>query len=466
MGRVAVVGGGFAGLAAAAALAARGHRVTILEAQPETGGAARRVVAAGARVDVGPTILTDLAPLRHLSAQVGSSLEELGALERIDPAFLVAFPGRARVPFCSDPSRTRAALEALGPHAGRDWETLLDLAARAERLAQHFYARGDIAGPADLLRFLAGGGISPRDLLPFIRYGSLGRLLAARVRTPELRTFLGHFARFVGLDAARAPAVTLVIPYLMLRQGVWYPRGGMAALAERIQDAGMKRGATVRPGTRVRGLEIHGRRVRAVRVADGTELAVDACVSAVDVAEAAAWLPGLRLGRRAARQRPGLAARVAWWVVEGRPPLAAHHAFHFADDLAAEPVYVAVPTVTDPGLAPAGTSVIYALVHGAYGEPISPETADGWRARAVAAGQWPGGRVLASGLSNGTGACYGYAIGPGLFSSFRPSQRVAGVNNLVLAGQSVFPGPGVANVIRSGLRAAALADASIAGGGP
>jgi phytoene dehydrogenase-like protein len=38
------------------------------------------------------------------------------------------------------------------------------------------------------------------------------------------------------------------------------------------------------------------------------------------------------------------------------------------------------------------------------------------------------------------------------------------VANLFLAGGSVFPGPGVANVIRSGLRAAALADAAVSGG--
>jgi phytoene dehydrogenase-like protein len=64
--------------------------------------------------------------------------------------------------------------------------------------------------------------------------------------------------------------------------------------------------------------------------------------------------------------------------------------------------------------------------------------------------------VLASGVAGGAHSCYGYAIGPGLLASFRPPQRVAGVPNLVRAGASVFPGPGIANAVRSGLRAAAL----------
>ena len=71
-------------------------------------------------------------------------------------------------------------------------------------------------------------------------------------------------------------------------------------------------------------------------------------------------------------------------------------------------------------------------------------------------GRRPTGRVLAHGVAGGAAPCYGTAIGPGLFASFRPSQRVPGVANLVRAGGSVFPGPGVTNAIRSGLRAAEL----------
>ncbi|MBX9584129.1 MAG: FAD-dependent oxidoreductase, partial [Gemmataceae bacterium] len=43
MDRVAVVGGGLAGLAAAAALAGRGFRVTVLESRPRLGGRAGSV---------------------------------------------------------------------------------------------------------------------------------------------------------------------------------------------------------------------------------------------------------------------------------------------------------------------------------------------------------------------------------------------------------------------------------------
>ena len=50
-GRVVVVGAGFAGLAAAAALTVRGHDVTLLDRGCRVGGKAQHVLAAGARVD-------------------------------------------------------------------------------------------------------------------------------------------------------------------------------------------------------------------------------------------------------------------------------------------------------------------------------------------------------------------------------------------------------------------------------
>jgi phytoene dehydrogenase-like protein len=454
--RVLVIGGGFAGLSAAAALTARGHAVRLLDAAPGIGGKAHAIEAADARVDLGPTILADLEPLRNLFEAGGVPLEQAVTLARVDPALVATFPGGKTLALRTDQAATTSEFAALGPAARDDWERVLVLGARAARLAAHFYAHGDVASPREFVRFLLGPGARLDDVATFARHGSLAHLLAAYVRTPELRWLLGHCARFLGVDAHRAPAVALVIPYLFATTGIWYPLGGLSALARAVCALAVKHGAEIETGVSVDRLEIARHRVVAAVTADGRRIAADACVAAVDAGVTARWVPGRRAARAA---EPTYAARVAWWIVEGAPRIAAHHAFHFdaGDD---HPLYVAVPTLTDPALAPAGASVLYALVHARPGPPAGDAFAEDVKARLVRAAAWPAGRVLAHGVAGGADACYGSPIGSGLFASFRPSQRVPGVANLVRAGGSVFPGPGVANVIRSGVRAAEL----IAGG--
>ena len=462
MSRIVVIGAGFAGLSAGAVLAARGHAVTILEAAPTVGGLACRTEAGGARIDLGPTILTDLAPLRLLGERLGVSLSDLADLTRLDPGFLATFPGGVAIPIHADPGRMRSAVGILGPEAAADWERFQDLGSRAFRLAEHYYARGDLRSLRDFGAFVAAGGVALRDVAPFLRHGSLAALLRAAVRTPTLRGLFGHFSRLLGAEAEAAPAVSLVIPHLLTELGVWYPRGGIGALAETLGRRAARASATLRLGETVNGLEISSGRVTAVRTA-GERIPADACVSAVDLAATARWIEGGSLERSARRLRPARTARVAWWLVEGRPAVAVHHAYHFGPDPSAEPLYVAVPGLTDPALAPQGTSIIYALRHTPADAPQAPDFARQMQARIAAARQWPDGRVLASGVFTDATSCYGYAVGASLFSARHTSQRVAGLANLILAGKTVFPGPGVANVIRSGLRAADLAETAATG---
>jgi hydroxysqualene dehydroxylase len=88
--RVAIVGGGWAGMAAASALAERGVRVSVFEAARTLGGRARRVALEGAELDNGQHVLVGayretLAAMRRVGADPGRLLARLPlALEFVD----------------------------------------------------------------------------------------------------------------------------------------------------------------------------------------------------------------------------------------------------------------------------------------------------------------------------------------------------------------------------------------------
>jgi phytoene dehydrogenase-like protein len=460
--RVVVIGAGFAGLASAISLAVRGHTVTVLEARADPGGKARACDVGGAHVDLGPTILVDLAPLSELCAVAGVSLEQTVAVQRLDPGLVARFP-EGELAFSAEPARLAADVACLGPDAARDWDSLLVLGARAARLADHFNRRGDIRDARDWLGFLMGGRLALGDVAPFVRYPSLAALLKRFIRTSSLRALLGHFARFIGLEATAAPSVALVIPYLLATGGVWYPRGGFSAMVQSLVRLAGKHGVALEMGDAVEGVTVYGGRAREIRSVAGRRYPAEAVVAAVDVRITARWLGG-DLARRVVRLKPAFGARVAWWLVEGTPARPTHHGLYLEARGDCEPLYVAVPTVSDAALAPPGHSIVYTLLHATPEPAPSPALAGQMRARLAAAGGWPEGRVVSSGLTGGEESCYGYAIGPGLWRSCRVSPRLRDVGNVVLAGGSVFPGPGVANVIRSGLRAAELVEEVLAGG--
>ncbi len=71
-GRVAVIGGGYAGMAAAVTLAERGVPVTVFESAPVAGGRARRVRTQGHELDNGQHVLAGAySELLHLMRKVG-----------------------------------------------------------------------------------------------------------------------------------------------------------------------------------------------------------------------------------------------------------------------------------------------------------------------------------------------------------------------------------------------------------
>lgn len=487
---VVVIGGGIAGIAAAALLARDGHAVQLLEQQDALGGRAGRWESDGFRFDTGPSWYLMPEVIDHWFRLMGTSAASELELVRLDPGYRAFFEGE-RGP--ADVRAGRGAVElfeSLEPGSGSALATYLDEAEDAYRVAvdrflyDDFSSFGGLAHP-EILRRL------PR--LAALLGQSLDARVARRFGDPRERQLLGYPAVFLGTTPFRAPALYQLMSHLDLGQGVLYPMGGFAALVDAMARLARAAGVQVRLGARaqriITGEAPGGARVEGVvwKDDDGREnrVGADVVVGAADLHHLETELLPTPLRSHPeqawSRRDPGPGVVLACLGVRGRLPELAHHNLFFTRDWRENfdwiegrgslpdptSLYVSRTSATDPGVAPPGDDSLFVLVpaparpewgHGGIGgcgSPTVEAVADAavrqvsaWAgipdlAQRVAVRRTLGPADFAADVNAWRGGALGLAHTLGQSAMFRPGNASPRVSGLLYAGASVRPGIGV-----------------------
>jgi UDP-galactopyranose mutase len=307
MSRVAVVGGGYGGMAVAARLAKLGHQVTLLERAPRLGGALVSVERDGFTWDGGPTYTLLPAVVRDLFRKSGRPAERELELVELDVLREHRFADgtTVRLPFGSRAAQIQA-LDDLGTGLGRRW-------------ADHVQAYGD---DWEVLRreYLERPWDPSRLPPPLARLLRSRQTLARRVRRlkdERLQLMALHHAVAEGHDPKDVPAWAGVTAYVEQRFGAWTVAGGMAALADALVARLGTRRVDVRVRADVSDLVVRGGRVVAVDSSDG-QLDTDLVVVACDPRRLPTLAPLVH------RTMPALPPVVCHLGLEGDPPELAH----------------------------------------------------------------------------------------------------------------------------------------------
>ncbi|MGZ4617786.1 MAG: phytoene desaturase family protein [Frankiaceae bacterium] len=476
MSRVVVIGGGVAGLAAAARLAAAGHRVTLLEQAPEVGGKLGVHQHAGFTFDTGPSLLTMPEVFQELFAATGDPLDRVLPLRRLDPLASYRWPDGTLLDLPAEAQLTGPALDAaLGPGTGVQWLRLLRRGARLEAATRQAFLEAPLASPAKLARLALRRPTDVRVVAPGTTLRGLGRRMLA---DPRLRMMLERYATFSGSDPRRAPAALAVIAWLEQDRGVWYVPGGLRRLGLALADRARQRGADIRCGDRVTGIDAAGGHACGVQLDGGDRLPAEVVVGALDAEVVYRRLLGVRppgVLRRLAGPGPSMSGFALLLGLRGRTPALGHHTVFFPHDydaefdavfaglLAADPtIYVSKPA--DPALVPDPDAeswfvLVNAPPHGSRAGQLD------WRAPGVAAryaalvldllarrGFDVRARVATCDVrtpadierdtGSPAGSIYGMSTNGRGAALLRPANR-SPVKGLFLAGGSVHPGGGL-----------------------
>lgn len=392
MARIIVVGAGLGGLATACQLTgahgtsttSRGrppeHDIVVLERGTIPGGRAGLIEDGGYRFDTGPSVLTMTGILSDTFAAAGADMADHLRIHAVDPMYRACFEDGSELlvrhghePMTEEIRRFAGAAEAASFGRFVDWLTELYRVEMPSFIDRNFDGVTDLARPP-------GPGLKLARLGGF---GKLHRQVAKYFRDPRLQRIFSFQAMYAGLSPMEALGAYAVITYMDTVAGVYFPEGGMHAVARGLADAAEAGGVRIRYGVEVERVLLGGgptgaRPVQGVRLTDGEVVPGDVVVVNADLPAAyPRLLPDLAPPRRLGRAK--FSPSCALWLGGVRGPLPAghaHHNIHFGaewdqafDDITTggrrmrDPsILVTVPTVSDPSMAPAPDGhVLYVL---------------------------------------------------------------------------------------------------------
>ncbi|HTE18591.1 MAG TPA: phytoene desaturase family protein, partial [Armatimonadota bacterium] len=409
----------------------------------------------------------------------GRKVEDYIPIRRLDPSYEIRFGDGTRL----DMGRAEEMQERFAQFNQRDAERLPALlrdmhkkyvTGRYKFIDRPFNHIGDLLHPSTM------GGLA--QALPL---ESCWRYVSRYCDDPRLRQALTFQTLYLGTSPMDCPSIYGFLPYVEMEFGVWFPVGGMYAVAAGLARLFQELGGKLECGVGVREIQVRNGTAEGVCTDDGRCLKADAVISNCDVQTTytqlidAAHRPS-NTDRRMWKHDSGCSGFLLYLGVRRLPPGWKHHTLILPEDytgvmddmfhkrcLPREPaLYACVPTCSDPSLAPEGHHILYVLApvpnldaHVDW-QGAAPEFRDRCIRALVAAGwdgleddivlerRWtPHDFMTKYGLFRGS--AFGLSCTFWQSAYFRPHNRSEDIRNLYLVGASTHPGGGVPIVLTS-----------------
>jgi phytoene desaturase len=327
--RVAVIGGGVAGLAAAARLSAQGYRVDLLEAASEPGGKMRDYQADGFRFDGGPSLFTLPEVMEQLFADCGKKMSDYVTYDRLELVTRYFYPDGTQVNAWSSPERLASELELKIGEPAAQVSAFLKRAAYMYRITASVFIERSLHDWRNLLR-----------LSTFLRLFAIPRLGIFTSMYHFQKRWLSHerslqlfgrFATYNGSDPYRAPGTLSMIAHIEQERGAFYPHGGMVALRNALHQLAIDLGVHIRVNTRADRFWIHEKRLKGLLLGEEREV-YPIVVCANDILQVQRQqMPRKYSLKRFLSQELSTSAVVFHWAVQGSfPQLDLHNVFFSA----------------------------------------------------------------------------------------------------------------------------------------
>lgn len=477
---IAVIGAGFAGLAAAAVLAESGNKVTVFEKNSGIGGRARTFSKDGFLFDMGPSWYWMPDVYDSFFALFGKSTADFYELKKLDPGFAVIFENEV-MDIPADYDAVCALFESIEPGSGTK--------------LRKFIAEGEFkyrVGMDDMV-YKPGHSVTEffslklfRDALKLQLFTSFSKHVRKYFKDPRLLALIEFPVLFLGAMPKDTPALYSLMNFAGLKQGTFYPMGGFGKVAESFKKIAESAGVQVLTNQNIEKFDIAAGSISHLHT-NTKSIKTDAVVGSADYHHIEQELldKEFRTYDEAYWENRTFApsSLLFYLGVNKKIEKLRHHNLFFDENFDQHAVeiykdkkwpqsplfYVCCPSKTDPSVAPAGSENLFVLMPIAIGLN-DPETiretyfnvlmkrlekfaGEDIRSHVVYKKSYSVSDFIAD-YNAYQGNAYGLANTLMQTAIFKPKLKSSKVKNLFYAGQLTVPGPGVPPSIISGRIAA------------
>jgi phytoene desaturase len=371
--RVAVIGSGFGGLAAAIRLQAAGCDTVIFEKRDQPGGRAYVYRDNGFIFDAGPTVITAPECLEELFTVAGKSMQDYVELLPVKPFYRLFWDDGYQFDYSDDDDALEKQIRAKSP---ADWAGYQRFLKYSQEVFREGYEKLVHVPFLSLSSMVA---VAPQ-LIRLEAYRSVYSVVAKHIRDPHLRQLFSFHSLLVGGNPFTTTSIYTLIHCLERKWGVFFPKGGTGRLVQALVKLFQELGGEIRFNSEIARIVTRNGAVTGLQSQSGREESFDLAVSNADVVHTYDRLlkdepRAAAMRRKLGRKKYSMSLFLIYFGTKRKYPNLQHHNVVFgpryrellgdifergrlADDFS---LYLHAPTRSDPSLAPPGCEGFYVL---------------------------------------------------------------------------------------------------------
>ena len=372
--KCAVIGSGISGLAIALRLRAKGHDVTIFEANNSLGGKLKEFSKDGYRFDKGPTVFTLPNLVDELFEIFDKNPRDYFSYSKLEKSFKYHFEDGTNISAYSDNKLFEKEIDEKTVDSAKDLRKYVKDIRKKYKITNHVFIENSLHILTNFLKkevFYGLLNFHKIDAFKTMDKGNRGFF-----KDPKMVQIFNNYATYVGSNPFIAPATLNVIPHLELNMGAYSPDKGMYSIIEALGALAKEVGIKVELNTYVSEIKLEDNVTSGILVNEEL-LPFDRVVSNMDVYFTyQKLLPQLEMPKQLHKQKSTSVIGFFWSIDKEYPELEMHNMLFSTDGksefkslfedktIGDEPsLYLCVSSKNVKGDAPEGCENWFVMIH-------------------------------------------------------------------------------------------------------